>query len=132
MRDRGLAAAPPPRRIDGAAARHGEQPAFGIGGNAAGVPIGEGGGEGFRQRILGARDVAGARGEKGHQLAVAAARHRLGGPRVASLAIAAPMPRLHLQAYMVQTGRTSMVPWLAPGQRAAQDSAASRSGTSIR
>ena len=33
--------------------------------------------------------------------------------------------------YIVQTGRTSTVPWLAPGQRAAQERAASRSGTSI-
>ena len=35
MRDGGLAAVPPPRRVDGATPRHGEEPAFGIVGNAA-------------------------------------------------------------------------------------------------
>jgi len=34
--------------------------------------------------------------------------------------------------YIATIGRTSMLPWLAPGQRAAHDSAASRSATSIR
>ena len=124
MGDRGLAAVPPPRRIDGAAPRHGEQPAFGIVGDAASIPVGQRRGEGVGERILGAGDVAAARGEEGHQLAVAAARHRLrGGARGLSR---------HRDAYMVQTGRTSIAPKLAPGQRAAQDSAASRSGTSIR
>ena len=33
---------------------------------------------------------------------------------------------------MTQSGRTSIVPALAPGQRAAQDKALSMSGTSIR
>ncbi len=34
--------------------------------------------------------------------------------------------------YIDHTGRTSTVPWLAPGHRAAQEIAASRSATSIR
>ena len=63
------------------------------------------------------RDVARARREIRDELAVAEARHRFGGGARGG--------------YIAQSGRTSIEPWLAPGQRAAHDSAASRSGTSI-
>ena len=55
------------------------------------------------------------------QLAVAAARDVFGASRAASSD----------HALIGQIGRTSIVPIVAPGQRAAHDSAASRSGTSI-
>jgi len=50
------------------------------------------------------------------------------GVRVASDRLPAS---LRLPFYISQIGRTSTTPWLAPGQRAAQDSAASRSGASM-
>jgi hypothetical protein len=102
--------------VDQPVARGGQQPGLGVGRHALGRPGGQGGGEGIGQRVFGRRHVARARRQQRHQLAVAAARHRLGGGG-----------RNHIS----QIGLTSMVPCGALGQRAAQCSAASRSGTSI-
>jgi hypothetical protein len=102
--------------IDQAMPRDREQPGFRRARHAARGPSGERRGEGLGQRVLGPRDVASARGEDGEQLAIARAGDRLGGARYAG----------------VQSGRTSIAPCTAPGQRDAQESAASRSGTSIR
>ena len=64
-----------------------------------------------------------ARRKEGDQLPIAAARHSLSHLwREVGLA----------RHYMAQIGRTSIAPTLAPGQRAAHERAASRSGTSIR
>ncbi|HVH02680.1 MAG TPA: sigma factor, partial [Amaricoccus sp.] len=89
-----------------------------------------------RERVLRRGDVAGAGGEPGDELAIARPRHRLGGrPR---RRLGGPVHRCrsrerrHASAIIGHSGRTSMMPWEAPGQRAAQASAASRSGTSIR
>ena len=60
------------RRVSAAPRRRASPPGFRA---AAGGPAGEGGGEGVGQRILGRRDIAVARGEKGDELAVAFARH---------------------------------------------------------
>ena len=109
MGDGGLAAVAPPYRVDRAAPRDGEQPAFGIVGNAAPIPVGERGGEGVGERILGARDIAAARGEEGHQLAVAAARHRLrGGARGLSR---------HRQTYAIPTWSRPAAPRLRRSSR---------------
>ncbi len=107
--------APAPRGIDELAPGHRQQPGFGHTRDPAARPIGERLHESLGQRVLRPRDVARARSEKGDQLAVARARHCLRGLR-----------------YITQTGRTSMAPCCAPGQRAAHASAASRSGASIR
>ena len=77
----GIVLPPPARRIDEAPPRHREQPCIRVERHAALRPFGERGGEGVGQRILRAGHVARARGEKGHQLAVAAPRGGLGGAR---------------------------------------------------
>ncbi len=119
MIGRVAAGAPAAGAVDQPPARDRHQPCLRAARDAAGGPVGERGGEGIGQRVLRRRDIAAARRQEGDQLAVAAARHRLGCFR-------------GCWHYMVQIGRTSIAPTLAPGQRAAQDSAASRSGTSIR
>jgi len=96
--------------------------------HAARRPVDECRRERLGQRIFGGGDVAHPMREKGDQLAVALPGRRFRGP--ASLAVAFPRHRLR-PGYIAQIGRTSTTPWLAPGQRAAQESAASRSGTSI-
>ena len=118
-------------RIDGAAAGGGDQPAFGIVGDAIRGPVGERRGEGVCQRVLGGGDVTGAAGEEGDELAVAAAcdgfRRR---PSIGAVAF-----RHAGQAFgfcISMSGRTSITPVAAPGQRPAQERAASRSGTSMR
>ena len=121
--DRVAARAPTARGIDQPAPRDRHQPRLRAARDAGGGPVGERGGERVGQRVLGRGHVAGARREEGDQLAVAAARHGLGRLRRSSVSRG---------IYMTQIGRTSIAPTLAPGQRAAQDSAASRSGTSIR
>ncbi len=108
-----LSRPPLPDDVDLPATRDSQQPPFGIVRDAILRPIDESGGEGFGKRILCPRHVARACGEKGDELAVAFARH--------------PFER-----YIGQIGRTSTMPWLAPGQREAHEMAASRSGTSIR
>ena len=121
--------------VDQPAPGDGHQPGLGVVRAAARRPVGERGGEGVGERVLGRRHVAAARGEQGHELAVAAARDGVG--RLARRALrrgardrsAGSRPRVR---YIAQTGRSSTTPWLAVGQRAAQAIAASRSGASIR
>ena len=120
----GIAVAPAAGGVDQPAAGDGHQPGLRVAGHAACGPVGEGGGEGVGQRVLGRGNVAGARGEEGDQPAVAAAGGEFGCPAGILVALA--------RHHMAQIGRTSIAPWLAPGQRAAQESAASRSATSIR
>ena len=67
------------QRVGLTAAGHGEQPGVGIVGHAGLGPQPQRGREGLGQRILGARDVAGAGGEEGDEAAVAVARDVLGG-----------------------------------------------------
>src|SRR5215211_8727283 len=126
MIDAVLAAAPPPGSIDHLASCHGDEPGLGACGNPALRPVAEGSGKGLGQGVLGLRHVAHARREKRDQLAVALASD---GLRCVARILAVISHRA--PAYMAQIGRTSTTPWLAPGQRPAQDSAASRSGTSI-
>ena len=125
--------------IDQLAARDREQPTFGISRTAVHRPIGERRSECFRERVFGRRDVTRARREEGDELAVAATRHRVG-----STAYLVACRESHARKLMCasvwardyslisQTGRTSITPWLAPGHRAAHESAASRSLTSTR
>ena len=110
-----LAGAPAACRVDQLAARDREQPGLRRARDATARPLGKRRGESLGQRVLGPRDVARARGEEGDELAVAAPRHLLRGLR-----------------YIAQIGRTSTEPRSTAGQRAAQASAASRSGASIR
>ncbi len=110
--------------VDQPAPRHRHQPRLRVARNAGGGPIGERGGEGVGQRVLRRRDIAAARRQEGNQLPIAAARHGLSHLCGGMVGLA--------RHYMTQIGRTSIAPTLAPGQRAAQESAASRSGTSIR
>ncbi len=119
------------RRLAGAATAGGvdqpplcrlHQPGIGMARHAGSRPGVERGGEGVGQRILGGGDVASAGRQEGDQLAVASPGGGLGSrPRRVALAHAVAIS---------QTGRTSSVPLLAPGHRAAHASAASRSGTS--
>ncbi len=116
----------PPHRVDRAPPGRRQQPGFGILRHAVLRPVGERGGKRLGKRVFRRRHVAAARGEKGDQLAIAAARRRLGsGARIGYCIFREG------QAAMAQSGRTSTVPCAAPGQRAAQARAASRSGTSI-
>mmetsp|Transcript_10615 Transcript_10615/g.43447 ORF Transcript_10615/g.43447 Transcript_10615/m.43447 type:complete len:336 (-) Transcript_10615:900-1907(-) len=117
-----VAAAPPAQCIDGLATRDGQQPGLGVGGHAVQRPTGQRGFKGVGQRVFGAGHIAGACRQVGHQPPIAAPRRLLGGHGRRGAA----------GVHIGQTGRTSTLPWLAPGQRAAQLSAASRSGTSIR
>src|SRR5579871_1843860 len=121
-----FAATAPTRHVEKLAPRHSQQPRFRI--SRAGLlrPIGEGRCESFRKRVLGRRHVARAGSQKRDELAVTAARRCI--RRCVSLRAAVVV----LHRYIAHMGRTSTVPWPAPGQRAAQLMAASRSGTSIR
>ena len=105
--------------------------ASGLSGTPLRRPVGERRREGLGQRVLGRGHVARARGEKGDELAVAAARDGVGRSRARRLA-RLDRPDHARVRYIAQTGRTSTMPWPARGQRAAQASAASRSGASIR
>ena len=150
----GLARAPAAGHVDQPPARRGEQPGFRCQRHALRRPGGERRSEGVGQRVLGRRHVAAARGEPGDQLAIALPRRLLGRAmrRVADMAPGHVAPG-HIApghiapghiapghialghialGHIAQIGRTSMAPRCAPGQRAAQASAASRSGTSIR
>ena len=118
------AGAPASGGIDQPAPRDRDQPRLRAPRDAGCGPVGKCRGERVSQRVFGRSHIAGARREEGNQLPITAARHglgRLGGGL-----------RGRVRHHMVQIGRTSIAPALAPGQRAAQDSAASRSGTSIR
>src|SRR5262249_57251282 len=117
----GVAGGAAPRRVDGPAPRHRQEPRLRIVRNAVGRPTGERSRKRLRQRILGTGYVARTRGQEGDQLAVVAARHRLGGR--------ARLPPI-LHCYMAPSGRTSLTPRLAPRPRPAPGSAAARSGTS--
>ena len=116
-----FAGLPPARGVDEPALRRRHQPGFWIAGHAVGGPVHQRRGEGLGQRVLGPGDVARARGEERDQLAVTATRNLFG--RFGRLAGRVP-------AHIAMIGRTSIEPALAPGQRAAQERAASRSGTS--
>ena len=74
-----LAGATAPGRVDQLPAGDGEQPGLRVGGTARERPIRQRRGKGVGQRILGGSHVPGASREKGNQLAVAAARDRIGG-----------------------------------------------------
>src|SRR5262249_42102246 len=107
LRSGGLAAPAPAHRVDLLAPRGGEQPGLGIPRAAVRGPVGERGDERFGERVLRGGDVARARGEKGDELAVAAARRIFDrGPRVA-------FELGYDSTYIVHRGRTSILPWLA-------------------
>jgi hypothetical protein len=92
-----------------------QEPCFGHPGNARGGPVHERRGEGVREGVLRHGHVVRPAGEKGEQAPIAFARYPLRldpGPG---------------QAVICHSGRTSTAPWAAPGQRAAQSIAASRS-----
>ncbi len=102
MIGRALAAALPAGGVDQLAPRHRHQPRFRALGDAARRPIDQRRRKRLGQGVLGAGDVAGARSEEGDELAVAAARHRLGG--IAGRLVTFSHP------YIAQTGRTSIAP----------------------
>lgn len=118
--------APAPRGIDELAARHRQQPRFGILRNAAGWPLEQRDRERVRQRVLSPGDVARARGEKRNQAAVA-----LPGYGFRGLADTHATFSRRMRVYKGQIGRTSTEPRLALGHRAAHTRAVSRSGTSM-
>jgi len=91
--------------VDLPAARHGQQPGVGIVRHAIGRPQPERRGEGFAQRVLGARDIARPRREEGDETAIAFARHALG--RAGCL-----VARAHFQppALSTNSGRISIEP----------------------
>ena len=116
----------PPLTVDGASPRDRQQPRLRSVGHAIRRPMLQCCGEGVGQRILGGGHVAAAGGQHCEQPAVTlpggGLRRR---PRV-------PRFRHGTHATCIsQIGRTSIVPFLAPGQRVAQAMAASRSGASI-
>ena len=117
--------------VDRLPTRHGQQPRLGPVRDAVPGPVGERRRECLGERILGGGDIAQPVCEKGDQLAIALPRGSLGG--IAGIPVAFPQHEVsRVPAHIAQIGRTSIAPWLVPGQRAAQDSAASRSGASIR
>jgi hypothetical protein len=126
-----LGVAPPAAGVDQLSPRRRDEPAFRVRGNALLRPGRERGGEGVGERILRRRHVAFARGEKGDELAVALARRALGGRARLTARIGRAGARRGA-CHIAQTGRTSTAPVAAPGQRAAQAIAASRSAASIR
>jgi hypothetical protein len=69
----------PSRCVDPASPRHGEQPGLGIAGNAPLRPVHQRDREGVGQSVLRPRDVARARRQQRHELAVALPRDDLGG-----------------------------------------------------
>ncbi len=79
-----------PAGIELPAAGDGQQPGFGIVRNARPRPIGKRRGEGFRQRVLRTRNIAGAGSEKGDEPAIGLAGDALGlaGNPVQGLAVA--------------------------------------------
>ena len=111
-----------PRCVDSSPSRRHDQPAFGIVGHAAARPFGQRRGERVGQGVLRGGDVAAARSQKGDELAVTLAcdprRRRAGGV-------------LGFGRHIGQIGRTSIAPSEAPGQRATQPIAASRSAASM-
>ena len=98
-----------------------QQPGFGVAGHAVGWPGLQRAAEGFREGVLGGRDVSGAGGDQGEQAAVGGARHVFGD--VARVC--------HQAAGGGRTGRTSTLPSLAEGERAAHSRASSRPGASM-
>ena len=117
------------RAVDRPAARNRHQPRFGIRWAAALRPVCERGCKRVGQRVLGRGDVARAHRQQRDELAVAAASNRLGNLMRGNFSAALAAGRTHAAdgaSYgAVQTGRTSMRPWAAPGQRAAHAIAAS-------
>ncbi len=113
------------RDIEKLAARNRHQPGFRILRTAIAWPVGECRRECLRERILGGSHIAGSRREKSDQLAVTATRNQI--CRIVCVAFTA----IH-RVTSAHIGRTSTTPCCEPGQRAAQERAASRSLTSIR
>ena len=110
-----LAYAAPPGLVRESPARRHQEPRFGHPGNARGGPVHECRGEGVREGVLRNGHVVRAAGEKGEQAPIAFARYPLRLDPGAG------------QAVIRHSGRTSTAPKAAPGQRAAQSIAASRS-----
>ena len=84
-------------------------------GQTLGLPL-QRGLEGIGQRVFRRRKIARARGEKRDELAVAPSRRLFGG-------VARKPVVFSRLCHIVQSGRTSIAPLAAPGQRAAQLSA---------
>ncbi len=96
-------------RIGLAPAGDGQQPGIGIVGDAIGGPDAERRGKGLGQRVLGARDVAGAGREEGDEAAVAVARDALGGAESGPLGCLVGVT--HFQSALgIWTGRISIEP----------------------
>ena len=93
-----FSAAPPPRHVDHPPACGGQQSGVGCLRDTAGRPAGECG-KSIAECILRRRDIAGARGEAGYELAIALPRRAFGCP-VYVCGV----------GHITQTGRTSMVP----------------------
>ena len=128
-----LADALVPVGVDHAPPRHRQQPGLRVVRQAVHRPVDQRARKGVGQGVFGQRHVAGAGGEKSNQPAVALPRRQLGGV-VGRATLRAGRHRDDLSRgnHIAQTGRTSIVPCAAPGQRAAQLMAASRSAASIR
>ena len=122
MTHRCFAAAPAPHAINDLALGHRHQPGFRTCRNSLARPVGQRRGEGLGQGILGSHHIARLLGQIGYQPAVVAPRNFL---RRILCKLAAIHPCIAM------TGRTSTVPYWAPGHFAAQPSAASRSFTSM-
>ena len=135
--------------VDHFSASDRQQPRFGIRRTAVHGPIRKRGRERLGERVLGRSHIARPRREIGDEFAVAATRDRVGGDlrlfmrfvRPHSLIIWLLFHGTHLGfmnslmslVSMVPSinGRTSTTPCNAVGERAAHESAASRSGTSM-
>ncbi len=135
----------PARRVDQLAPRNRQQPAFRIVRAASPRPVFQCCGEGFRQGVLSRGHISGPCSEERHQLSVTVARHRFGlflhqraTARIhdcldhRAAATASRAVYCWLLGSMAQIARISTTPWPTPGHFPAHESAASRSGTSIR
>ncbi len=101
-----------------------EKPRFGRAGNAVDRPAFQGPRERVGERVLGRADATATPREKREQLSITLARSAFDG-------VVRGRGAVHTATGMGAIGRTSTVPLLAHGQRAAQAIALSISGTSM-
>jgi len=120
-----------PEPVDGPAARRRQQPGAGLRWDALGRPVLQRGLDHLGRDVLGEIEVAEAADEGGEQPAPFLAEHGLHGLHRPH-GTGCPLVHRCQSCSKSATGRTSIPPPpRAPGQRAAQSSATSRSGTSM-
>src|SRR4030095_11775555 len=114
--------------IDERPARRREQPGLRILRHAVSWPGSQGLDQSFAQRVFRASQVLGLHGEIGHQTTVGLSCHSLDSSM--NLLFTTSVHSTILRLISGASGRTSIAPYEAAGQRAAHSSAASSDGSS--